>query len=803
MSQRSNVRAGRAVAGNGRRRRSGLHTRPTSRLRHRRGLRIVAFVLASFSALALVGVAIVFAEYQNLKSQLPDASTLAAMEPPLDTHVYDRAGTLIGILHNSDFRHEHIALHDISPWVTKATVDVEDRHFYENSSWDLPRIVKAAYQNLRHESNAGGASTITEQLAKISFLSPERSLDRKIKQVILGAEIESNFSKSQILEMYLNRIAYGNHAIGVETAAQAFFLKSARDLDLAEASMLAGLPNSPTAYNPLNHDANVDVNPLAKVRQKVVLQAMVSNGDITQAQADSAYAEKLSYHQYWESEPYNQPYPTANFMQFLRDWLDQHFGDEYIKPGGWDIVASLDPQKQQLAQKSLQNGVSAIAKQYNAHDGALVSLDPKSGEVLAMVGAWNPDDTTVNDRNLAYERRQPGSTIKLFTYTSAIASRQFTMTTSILDAPVTYNLGAGQSYSPHNYDQRYHGVCQLQRCLGNSFNVPAVKTEAKVGIPMITDLEIAAGLKSLGQDCPNTNPPVSNRPSPIQYAATLGGLACGITPLELADGVATIANMGVQHDPTPVVKITERTTGKVKFADDPQTTGRRVIPKDVAFIMAEITSDDRNRYAEFGPNGDLTLKDRRVSAKTGTTENFSSNWTVGWTPDLVGVVFVANPNPSCLRGQDYGAMRSALARRHSDIDVNQYNFTADEVKSYGLKPLPGPCGPLQGSTGITGAAPIWNAYMKQALANTPKHWYTKPADVIAEGSGDDANFFLPGTQAACYYYAPQADPNNICTYSGTAPAPTAAPASPAPGAPTPAPAPTAPPAPTPPPKPRP
>jgi penicillin-binding protein 1A len=778
MSQRSSVRAGRATTLNGRRRRSGLHQKAKTGLRHRRGLRIALFVLAVFSGLGLVGVAVVFAEYQNLKSQLPDASTLAAMEPSLDSHVYDRAGNLIAVLHNPDFRHEHIALGDISRWVKLATVDVEDKHFYEHSSWDLPRIIKAAYQNLRHEANAGGASTITEQLAKISFLSPERSLDRKIKQVILGAEIESNFSKDQILEMYLNRIPYGNHAIGIQTAAEVYFHKSAHDLDLAEAAMLSGLPNSPTTYNPLNHEDGVDVNPLAKARQKVVLQAMVSNGDITQQQADDAYAEKIAYHRWDDSEPSTD----LNFLQFLRDWLDAKFGDAYKNPGGWDIVASIDPVKQAQAQKALHDGVAAIAKQYNAHDGAIVSIDPKTGEVLAMVGAWDPNDQVVQDRNLAYEQRQPGSTIKLFTYTAAIASREFTMTSPILDAPVHLDDGSSTGYSPLNYDRRWHGVCQLKTCLGNSFNVPAVKTEARVGIPYITDLEIAAGLKSLAETDPNHD----NRPGPRSYAATLGGLTWGITPLELADGVATIADLGMQHDPAPVLKISERTSGKVLYAHDPAREGHRVVPANVAFIMSEITSNDHNRAAEFGLNGDLTLKDRRVSAKTGTTENFSSNWTVGWTPDLVGVVFVGNPWQSCVKPEDRSRLAGILARRHSDLDINSYTFSPSEVRSYGLQPINGECGPLQGSTGITGAAPIWNRYMSSALAGTPKHWYTKPADVVEDGHGDDGNFYIPGSESTrCFYYAPSPDANNTCTYSG--PAPTTP--SPTPGTPTPQPLP--------------
>ena len=771
MSQRSTARGSRATTVNGRRRRSSLQQR--TGLRHRRGVRIALFALATLCGLGLVGVAVVYAEYQNLKSQLPSAATLAAMEPSQDSFVYAADGSTIAVLHNSDYRHQHVALTDVSRWLKLATIDVEDKHFYQNSSWDLPRILKAAYDNLRGNANAGGASTITEQLAKISFLSPERSLDRKIKQVILGAEIESEFTKDQILEMYLNRIAYGNHAIGVETAAELYFQKHAKDLDLAEASMLAGLPNSPTTFNPLNHDAGVDVNPLAKARQKVVLDAMVGNGDITRQQADDAYAEKLTFHPFYDSEP--SVYP--NFMQFVRSWLDDNFGDQYLNPGGWDIHTTIDPAKQKMAETSLHNGVTSIAKQFNAHDGALVSLDPQTGDVLALIGTADQNDPVIKDRNLALEQRQPGSTIKLFTYTAAIASREFTMTTPILDAAVSLPIPGAAPYSPKNYDRSYHGVCELQKCLGNSFNIPAVKTEAKVGIPFITDLEIAAGLKSLATP--------SNRPCPTCYAATLGGITDGLTPLELADAVATIADGGIQHDPTPVSKITQRGTGKTVFAQDPVKNGHRVIPENVAYIMSQITSDDRNRYAEFGPSGPLTLKDRRVSAKTGTTENFVLNWTVGWTPHLVGVVVVGNTTASCLNPNDYNAFKA----KHPGVDPNA-PYTASDIKGYGFTPL-SECGPLQGSTGITGAAPIWHDYMTQATASQPKDWYTRPADLVAQGTGDNANFYIPGTETTCYYYAPQPDPNNACQYSGTTPpTPKPSPSPGAPASPTPAPLPT-------------
>src|SRR5205807_1280901 len=206
------------------------------------------------------------------------------------------------------------------------------------SSWDMPRILKAGWDNLRHNSATQGASTITEQLAKISFLTPERSFDRKVKQVILGIEIENNFSKNQILEMYLNRVDYGNHSFGIQSAAETYFHKSARELDLSEASMLAGLPNAPGTLNPLVHDPGVPVNPLAKDRQRTVLDAMVRNGDLTRPQADAAFAEPLTFHPYYDSVPQVAP----DFVGYLKSFLDQKYGGSYVKPGGWDITTSLD-----------------------------------------------------------------------------------------------------------------------------------------------------------------------------------------------------------------------------------------------------------------------------------------------------------------------------------------------------------------------------------------------------------------------------------------------------------------------------
>jgi peptidoglycan glycosyltransferase len=782
-------RASAAIQPAARRRRAGLRdSRPHRKLR----LALVAFsVLAALSA-GLIGAA--FVVYASYRTQLPDAATVASMEPPLDSHVFDSKGNLIAVFNDSGVRHVHATLDNIAQYARLATIDVEDRHFYSEGSWDLPRLVKAGIDNLSH-SNTSGASTITEQLAKISFFnSPERSLDYKIKEIVLGNELDANFTKDQILEMYLNRVSYGNHAVGIETAAQLYFFKAAKDLDLAEASLLAGLPQSPTVYNPTVHDAKATINPLAKERQKVVLQSMVSSGDITQKQADAAYAEPLVVHSWAESEP--NPYPDVK--DYVQRWLNYNYGSDYINPGGWDIYATVDPALQKTAETKLHDGIAANRATRNAKDGALVNIDPKTGKVLALVGTWDYSDPQTGQTNMALNTRSPGSAIKLFTYTAAIASHVYTMTTPIQDTPIHI---PGSDYSPQNYDRKLHGTCVVKTCLGNSLNIPAVKVEVAVGIPYITSLEVAAGIDTFQQPYPYS-------PCATCYSATLGGFE--ITPLELADAAATIADLGVHHDPSPVQRIVVRDTGKTMFTLNPDSTARRVVPENVAYIVNQITSNDANRVMDFGANGPLTLPDRRVSAKTGTAEYFLDNWTVGWTPDILTVVWVGNPNNSCLNPADRQTMQNQINRGNvlfSGMNIT-YPFSPADLAHYGLKPDPkinDSCGHLDNSDGVTGAAPIWHADMVAATAAFSKtSWYTMPKDVVQSGGGDNPDYFLPNTSGApsfsgpCYYWGPAGTPappgpnGAACVYTGTdPPASTPAPSgSPSPAAPTPAPQPT-------------
>ncbi|MHB8488284.1 MAG: transglycosylase domain-containing protein [Candidatus Dormibacteria bacterium] len=748
-------------------------------------------MLILISLIAAIGagtIGAVFAGYNAYKGQLPAASTIANMEPQLDTDAYDAAGTLIYVFNSSGTRHVHVSLSDISPWFKEAIVAVEDRHFYTEGSFDLARVVESGIADITHRgSTLQGASTITEQLAKISLYGgaiPPQSIDYKIKEIVLGNEIALNFTKAQILEMYVNRIFYGNDALGVGSAAELYFLKPASQLDLAQAAMLAGLPQSPSADNPLNHAANQAVNPQAKSRQLQVLQAMVANGDVSQTQAAAAYAEKLSYHSSTESDPNLDP----DFVSYLDGWLSANFPQAF-NPGGYQIHTTLDPSKQNLAYNTVHAQVAKERVAENMRDGALVSLDPRNGDILAMVGTWNYADPYIGQVNMTDVPLNLGSTTKLFTYTAAIASTKFTMTTPILDNYYKFPIPGQAPYSPYDDDRRTHGVCELKTCLGNSLNIPAVKTEYATGTQYIANTELAMGAKSIDQNC-GPHGQYVNWPTPYQWAATLGSLTCGVDLIDLADGAATLADLGVQHNPMPVTSIVAQTTGQTVWKYNAAAAGHQVIPANVAYIMDEITSNDNNRGLMFGRNGYLTLNPRRVSAKTGTSDYYMDNLTVGWTPSLLTAVWVGSGTRSCLQPKDYAYMERQITSGNvieaGEIDYT-YPFSPSDLRHYGLTPINGDCGHLDGVvSGYSGASPIWHIYMSAALQGVPDTWYTRPSDIIATGPGDNADFYLPGTQPGastnCTYYGPVPLPTQTCTYAG--------PSQPAPPPPSPSPSPS-------------
>jgi membrane peptidoglycan carboxypeptidase len=505
-----------------RRRRASAYRHLRTPRKRGRVLRIVLIAITVFAAIGAGTVGAVFAGYSAYKSQLPSAATITDMEPEIDTDVYDSAGGLIHVFHNQDYRHIHVDLDQISPYFKEAIVAIEDHNFYTEGSWDLARLVESGVADVTHRgASLQGGSTITEQLAKISLYGgadPPQSIDYKIKEIVLGNEIALNFTKSEILDMYVNRIFYGNFALGVGSAAELYFLKPASQIDLAQAALLAGLPQSPSAYNPLIHPTDETINPLAKSRQKAVLQAMQASGYITQAQGIAAYNEKLSVYKY--NSPQSNPTYDPDFIDYLETYLNANF-PQYASPGGYQIHTTINQADQNLAYSTVHNLVAKERFNENMGDGALVSIDPQNGEVLAMVGTWNYDDPYFGQVNeAAAVQLNMGSTTKLFTYTAAIASTKFTMTTPILDDYYDFPIPGSAPYHPFDDDRRTHGVCQLKSCLGNSFNIPAVKTEYATGTQYIANNELSMGVTSLNQNC-GPNDQYVNWPGPYQWAATL------------------------------------------------------------------------------------------------------------------------------------------------------------------------------------------------------------------------------------------------------------------------------------------
>ena len=607
---------------------------------------------------------------------LPAVTGLSSSGLPQDMLIYDRNGNLLADVGDQGDHRIVVPLSYISPNVINATIAIEDHTFYSNNGVDLGAVIRAALADYSHHGIKQGGSTISQQLVKQLFIGPhpDNSLQRKAKEAALALELNRRYSKSQILEMYLNTIFYGSQTYGIEAAARSYFQTNAHDLNLAQASMLAGLPQAPTQYNPLVNLA------AAKKRQHDVLTAMVDNHYITQKEADAAYALKLDIHP--PINHFEAPYFVDYVLQTLRTQYNILPGDRR----GYRVYTSLDLNLQHIAEQVVHDQIAQKGNYYNFHDAALVSMDPKTGEILAMVGGdnYNRPGGWIN---MANTPRQPGSTFKIYTYTAAIASRKFNMITPILDAPLVFPTWGGTSgfepYIPLNYDLRYHGVLPLKMAMGNSMNIPAIKTELRVGIPNVLDMARRMGVTHL-------NMPDDN----YSLSLTLGGYE--VTPVDMATGAATLADMGTRHMPAPIVSIKDA-SGRDVFNYDPSKNTFQAVSPEVAFIIAAIMSDDKNRCLEFGCNGDLTLPGRQVAAKTGTTQLFKDNWTLGFTPTLATAVWIGNPDNTPLS---------------------------------------------HNSTGIVGAAPIWHKFMQQALASTPDQWYAKPAGVHQVG----ANYFLPGTE---------------------------------------------------------
>jgi membrane peptidoglycan carboxypeptidase len=677
---------------NGMRRRSsaaqvlskGIIWRPAAWL-----LRLIALVVIAVPSLIVTSPG-----YSAFADQLPDPSQVTSSIPE-DTLIYASDNqTLLADLHPPGYQAYYEPLSDMGRLLPEAVISIEDRNFYGEPGVDPQGIVRAATVDLRSHRPVEGASTITQQLVKLRLVGSDATLDRKLREAMLAFEIERRFTKDQILDWYLNSVFFANTAWGTAAASKIYFHKATKDLDLAQASMLAGIIRGPTIYNPL-----VDWTS-AKNRQMTVLDAMIRDGKISAAEAAQAFAEDISppAHMFLPSNTI----VSAAFVSYVTGLLIKQFGVDEVYTGGLRVVTTLNMTLQNIGQAVVTRNIKSLGWR-NIHQGALVAIDPTTGAIIAMVGSANPNAFGGQYNLAVWPPRNPGSSMKIYTYTAAIASGKYTMTSPIVDSPFSYREPLStEVYTPRNYDGRYHGTCTLQACMGNSLNIPAVKVELGIGVSTVVQEARTMGAPPYVPHGVDSNGyPIYTNTDPLNtYGAslTLGGY--GETPLQMATGASVLATQGLLRQPFAIDVVTRGDNLVYVHPTDP---GKRVVDARVAYIMEQIMSNDNNRAMIFGRNSLLVIPGYHVGVKTGTSDSFADAWTVGYTPHIAVAVWGGNAD-----------WRMKMTR-----DSDSYYI----------------------------AVPMWHSFLVQAFKamGWSDGWYSQPPGLIKTTCNGTVAWYLPHT----------------------------------------------------------
>ncbi|MDO8270076.1 MAG: PBP1A family penicillin-binding protein [Candidatus Levybacteria bacterium] len=604
-------------------------------------------------------------------SDLPKLSNLSVNYISKTTKIMDRNGTLLFEIYANQNR-TIVGLNQIPLRLKQATIAIEDREFYKHNGFDLKGMARALYVDVTKNDLQGG-STITQQLVKSALLTPETTITRKARELVLALWAEKKYTKDEILELYFNYVPYGGTAWGIEAASQIYFGKHVSELTLSESAYLAGLPQAPSQYSPFAGDGDK-----GKRRQKDVLNAMVSEGYITRSQAQKAYSEKLVF------ESPQIPIQAPHFVMYVKDQLIRKYGILAIERGGLQVITTLDLNSQKIAENIVSEEVERDGH-LGIGNGASLVTNPQNGDILAMVGSRDYFDPEHDGNvNITTSLRQPGSTIKLVTYALAL-SEGLTEATIIDDQPLTIRYPGGPSYTPVNYDGKYHGRVPIRIALANSFNIPAVKLTQRFGVEKLVAFGKQLGITSWG--------------SPDNYGVSITLGAAEVSMIDLATAYGVVANSGDRVDLDPILKITD---SEGKILQEKKVQGVRVLDPGVAFIISDILADNRARSIAFGSNTPLVIPERKVSVKTGTTDNKRDNWTIGYTPNLLVVTWVGN--------NDNTPLSQALA------------------------------------SGITGAAPIWNKIMTTLLQEREFMEVQKPGNIVTKQCFGYEAYFIQGTE---------------------------------------------------------
>lgn len=584
-------------------------------------LRLAALIFFGLVIAGILGFFLLFAYFSR---DLPKPGQVVRREG-FSSRIYDRNGNLLYDLYQEE-RRNPIKIADVPQYLKDATVAIEDKDFYRHQGYDWLTVLRIPYNYLFRGGRVVGGSTLTQQLVKNALLSNERTVARKFKELVLAVQIERNFTKDEILEMYLNESPYGGTAWGVGTAASVYFNKPVQDLTLVESVFLAGLPQSPSAYSPYFGRTNDEGEPLWRLRSRAVLAAMKENGYIT----DLAYEDTLNQLGSLEFQRTVTEIKAPHFVFYLRQQLTEMFGEELLTTGGLTITTTLDLPLQEAAQEIVTSEVDSVAR-YNISNGAAMAMDPQNGEILAMIGSKDYFNTEIGGQyNVAVDGlRQPGSSIKPITYL-ALFQMGYNPATMLMDVETTFVRNEREEpYTPRNYDGIFRGPVSVRQALGSSLNIPAVKTLAMVGIKNWLSLAYSMGLGTLE--------PTDANMKKFGLSATLGG--ADVHMIDLISAYSSFANGGRKVEPVAILKVVDK-DGRTLYEHKP-VEGPQVMDPGEAFLINDILSDNNARLLAFGANSVLNTG-RPIAVKTGTTNNMKDNWTIGWSQDVIVVSWVGN-----------------------------------------------------------------------------------------------------------------------------------------------------------------
>ncbi len=620
-------------------------------------LKNILFSVLSIGAL-LTGIVLIWISTVSL----PDFNSFTDRKQINSTKVYDRTGEIVLYDIGSDVRRTSIPYTEMGVNIKNAVVAIEDSNFYNHGGISLKGMTRAFFANLTPGGVVQGGSTITQQVIKKSLLVDDRTIIRKFKEIILALKLERQYGKDEILGIYLNEIPYGGNIYGIQEASQNFLAKNPADLTITEAAYLAAIPNAPSRYSPYGTRKEALEN-----RKNIVLARQLELGFITQEQFDSAKKEVVV----WQPQK-PQGIRAPHFVFYVKEQLEEIYGADVVESGGLKVTTTLDYDLQQIGEKAVAEYTTGPKKILDKQNGGLVAIDPKTGQILTMVGSRNYFDKEIDGNfNVTMAKRQPGSSFKPFVYATAL-KMGYTPETVLLDVPTEFSSvcnpygvpypgrSASQCYSPQNFDGKFHGPMSIRSALARSMNIPAVKMLYIVGINNAIKTAEDMGITTLvGAD---------------RYGLSLVLGGGEVRLVEMTSAYGTFAAEGVRHEHSSILKVEDKNGTILQEWRD---TSSQVLDRNIALRMSDILSDNPARTPTFGANSPLYIPGRQVAVKSGTTNNYKDSWAVGYTPSLVAGAWIGK--------NDNTPMTSSVL-----------------------------------------ASPLWNTFMRVALEKYPNENFEKP-----------------------------------------------------------------------------